>query len=115
MATRAKKSRGKSGAKTAKRSGSSARRGPALKKKSAKKKKAPAKRAAAKKAKKAPKRASAKKAVIKRPAAKKPSRNPITRVTRVAKEVAQQASTAVSEGVETLKEFGESLVDRVTG
>jgi hypothetical protein len=116
MATRAKKSRGKSGAKTAKRSGSSARRGPALKKKSAKKKKASAKRAAAKKAKKAaPKRASAKKAVVKRPAAKKPSRNPITRVTRVAKEVAQQASTAVSEGVETLKELGESLVDRVTG
>jgi hypothetical protein len=36
-------------------------------------------------------------------------------VTRVAKEVAQQASTAVSEGVESLKEFGENIVDRVTG
>jgi hypothetical protein len=36
-------------------------------------------------------------------------------VTRVAKEVAQQATTAVSEGVETLKEFGENIVDRVSG
>jgi hypothetical protein len=36
-------------------------------------------------------------------------------VTRVAMEVAQQATTAVSGGVETLKEMGENLVDRVTG
>jgi hypothetical protein len=35
-------------------------------------------------------------------------------VTRVAKEVAQQATTAVTEGVETLKELGENLVERVT-
>jgi hypothetical protein len=36
-------------------------------------------------------------------------------VTRVAKEVAQQATTAVTEGVEQLKELGENLVERVTG
>jgi len=39
----------------------------------------------------------------------------MARVTRVAKEVAQQASTAVSEGFETVKEFGGSIVERVTG
>jgi len=36
-------------------------------------------------------------------------------VTRVAKEVAQQATNAVTEGVETLKELGENIVDRVSG
>jgi len=36
-------------------------------------------------------------------------------VTRVAKEVAQQATSAVTEGVETLKELGENIVDRVSG
>jgi hypothetical protein len=41
-------------------------------------------------------------------------RSPIARVGRVAKEVAQQATTVVSEGVETLKELGENIVDRVT-
>jgi hypothetical protein len=30
------------------------------------------------------------------------------------KEVAQQATSAVSEGVESVKEMGENLVDRVT-
>jgi len=39
----------------------------------------------------------------------------MARVTRVAKEVAQQASTAVTEGLETVKEFSGSIVDRVTG
>jgi hypothetical protein len=38
----------------------------------------------------------------------------MNRVTRVAKEVAQQATTAVSEGVDALKEVGQNLVDRVT-
>jgi hypothetical protein len=47
-------------------------------------------------------------------APKAPRRSPIARVTRVAKEVAQQASTAVTEGFETVKEFGGSIVDRVT-
>ncbi len=36
------------------------------------------------------------------------------RVTRVAKEVAQQATAAVSQGVEALKEVGENIVDRVS-
>jgi hypothetical protein len=33
----------------------------------------------------------------------------------VAKEVAQQATTAVTEGVETIKELGGTIVERVTG
>lgn len=47
---------------------------------------------------------------------KQPSRgdSPIARVTRVAKEIAHQATTAVTGGVEAIKEAGESLVDRVT-
>jgi hypothetical protein len=43
------------------------------------------------------------------------SSNPLSRVTRVAKEITQQATTAMTEGVETLKEMGENLVERVTG
>lgn len=39
----------------------------------------------------------------------------MNRVTRVAKEVAQQAATAVTEGVDVVRDFGESLIDRVTG
>jgi hypothetical protein len=39
----------------------------------------------------------------------------LSRVTRVAKELAQQTTTAVTEGVEKVKEVGGSLVDRVTG
>ena len=47
---------------------------------------------------------------------KQPARgdSPIARVTRVAKEIAHQATTAVTGGVEAIKEAGESLVDRVT-
>lgn len=40
--------------------------------------------------------------------------SPIARVTRVAKELAQQATSAVAEGVEVIKEAGGSIVDRVT-
>jgi hypothetical protein len=36
-------------------------------------------------------------------------------VTRVAKEVVQQATTAMTEGAESIKEFGEGIVERVTG
>jgi hypothetical protein len=36
------------------------------------------------------------------------------RVKEVAQQVVQQATTAVAEGVETLKEVGETLVERVT-
>ena len=41
------------------------------------------------------------------------ARSAVARVTRVAKEVAQQASGAVTSGVETLREMGESFVERV--
>jgi hypothetical protein len=44
-----------------------------------------------------------------------PATSPLARVTRVAKEVAHQASSAVTEGVESLKEFGETIVERVSG
>jgi hypothetical protein len=43
------------------------------------------------------------------------SSSPIERVTRVAKELGQQATSAVTEGVETLKEIGGTIVERVTG
>jgi hypothetical protein len=43
------------------------------------------------------------------------SSNALTRVTRVAKELAQQTTTAVTEGVEKMREMSGSLVDRVTG
>jgi len=46
---------------------------------------------------------------------KKVRRSPIVRVKRVAQEVAQQATTAVTEGYEAVKGFGESVVERVTG
>ena len=49
----------------------------------------------------------------KRVAKKAPSRSPLARVKRVAQEVAHQASAAVSSGVETLKDLGESIVERV--
>jgi hypothetical protein len=35
-------------------------------------------------------------------------------VKEVAQEVVQQATNAVTEGVDTLKGFGETIVDRVT-
>jgi hypothetical protein len=133
MAARAKKSRRKSGGKSAskrtagkrrasrvasaKRSGKKAR--PA--KRGAASRKSSAKRPAIKK--RAAKRPAIKKSAVKRGGAKRSSsggqkaatRSPIARVTRVAKEVAQQASTAVTEGFETVKEFGGSIVERVTG
>ena len=123
MAARAKKSRRKSGSKAAsKRSTSKRGGGRAASAKRSGKKARPAKRSATKKA--AAKRPTIKKSAAKRPAKKSsaksggqkaPRRSPIARVTRVAKEVAQQASTAVTEGIETVKEFGESMMDRVTG
>lgn len=41
------------------------------------------------------------------------STSPVARVKRVTQEVAQQAVTAVTAGVETLRDFGGNLVDRV--
>jgi len=37
----------------------------------------------------------------------------VARVKRVTREVVQQATVAVSSGVETLRDLGENLVDRV--
>lgn len=39
--------------------------------------------------------------------------SPVARVKRVTREVVQQAAVAVTTGVETLKDLGENLVDRV--
>jgi hypothetical protein len=61
--------------------------------------------------KKVVKKSSAKRAATKRRA---PRRSPIVRVKEVAQEVVQQATTAVTEGVDALKGLGETLVDRVT-
>jgi hypothetical protein len=47
----------------------------------------------------------------KRGAARKQS--PVARVKRVTREVVQQAAVAVTSGVETLRDLGENLVDRV--
>ena len=41
-------------------------------------------------------------------------KNPIGRVTRVAQEVAHQAQSAVVAGVEAIKDLGTTVVDRVT-
>jgi hypothetical protein len=70
------------------------------------------KRVAMAKKKAAPKKAAPKKAAAKRVA--KPRRSPLVRVKEVAQEVVQQATTAVTEGVETLKVISENIVDRVT-
>ena len=122
MAT-AKKSRGKAGsrakkpmkksnarsAKKAAKPAKAAKRGPQkAAKKSVAKKAAPKKMAP----KKAAKRAPAKKRT---PASSSSENsNPLSRVARVAKEIAHQTTVAVSEGVDKVKEVSESIVDRVT-
>jgi len=107
MATRAKKSRGKS----RKRSGSKSRGGRAASAKSPRKSMKAASMKRGKSAKKKAAKKSTKRAAVKSRARR---RSPIVRVKEVAQEVVQQATTAVAEGVETLKGFGETLVDRVT-
>jgi hypothetical protein len=143
MATRAKKSRKKSGSRSTKKAAGSKRassRRVASAKRSASTKRAAARKPASAKRKavaKSGKRSAAKRSAAKRPAGKrstakrstaktksvrKPSvrragvssrRSPMARVTRVAKEVAQQATIAVTESVDALKELGETLMDRV--
>jgi hypothetical protein len=49
-----------------------------------------------------------------RPAARS-KQSPVARVKRVTREVVQQATVAVTAGVETLKDVGGGLVDRVRG
>lgn len=46
-------------------------------------------------------------------ARKATGRAPLARVKRVAREVVQQAQVAVAAGVETVKDLGENLMDRV--
>jgi hypothetical protein len=81
----------------------------ATKKKTARRK--PMKRTAMKK-KAAPRRAKSRKAAPRKAAPAK-KRSAVARVKRVTREVVQQAQGAVAAGVETLKDFGETLVDRV--
>ena len=45
--------------------------------------------------------------------AKRSSQSPVARVRRVTREVVQQATVAVAAGVETLKDLGGNLVDRM--
>jgi hypothetical protein len=60
------------------------------------------------------KSARAKGATRRRSAAKKNRRqSAVARVKRVTREVVAQASTAVSAGVETIKDLGENLAERV--
>jgi hypothetical protein len=66
------------------------------------------KRGVSAKKKAAPKKTAAKRAAPKR------RRSPLVRVKEVAQEVVQQATTAVTEGVEAIKDMGENIVDRVT-
>ena len=101
MATKAKKSARRKSGRPGK-AGSSARRRKTMKKSSAKKSSA--------------KRGSARRSAAKRsrPAAKKSRRqSAVGRVKRVTREVAQQATAAVTAGVETLRDLGENFVERV--
>jgi hypothetical protein len=66
------------------------------------------------------KRAGARKAASKskgsakrRSTAKRRRQSPVARVKRVTREVVQQAQVAVTAGVETLKDLGENLAERV--
>jgi len=62
----------------------------------------------------AAKRNTRKMSARKAPARKKATRRgSATRVKRVAREVVQQAQVAVAAGMETLKDFGENLMERV--
>lgn len=90
--------------------GSKAKRGGASKKSGARK--------SAKKARGAKTGRSAAKRKSPSSSARKPAsaaRRSLQRVSIVAKQVAQQAQTAVSGGVDALREMGESIVDRVGG
>lgn len=57
----------------------------------------------------AAKRGSARKSAPKKTA----RRSPVARVKRVTREVVEQAQVAVAAGVETLKDLGENLMERV--
>lgn len=76
-------------------------------------KKASGKRKMARKS--AKKRVTARKASARKAPARKSAKRPAraARVKRVAREVVQQAQVAVAAGVETLKDLGENLMERV--
>ena len=64
------------------------------------------------------KKAAVKKVPVKKAAAKSPAKassSPAARVKRVASAVVEQAQAAVSQGVDSVKETYENLVERVTG
>ncbi len=94
MATRSKSSGSRKAGRSVKRG--AARRGRTVKK-------ASAKRSGTSR--------SASASLKRRPTVRKQS--PVARVKRVSREVVQQATVAVSAGVETLRDLGESLVNRV--
>jgi hypothetical protein len=75
-----------------------------------------AKRVAAKKS-TASKASKALKAQVKKTVStvKRKSKSPLERITTVAVQVAHQAQTAVSEGVDHLREMGENIAERVSG
>lgn len=116
MASKARKSSGKAGSRAGKRSTSKRPTAKSSRGKAAASKRSNSRRSATAAQPKSKRSASspAKKSAHK---GQKKSRvpAPIARVTRVAKEVAQQATSAVTGGVEAIKEMGESLVERVTG
>jgi len=93
MATKARKSSVKKSARTAKKRGSARKRSM----------RASARKGASKKRGSATQRRSPARAV----------KQSVARVKRVTREVVHQASVAVSAGVETLKDLGGNLVDRV--
>ena len=117
MAT-AKKSRGKAGSRAKK----PMKKSRARVAKNAAPKKA-AKRGPQRTAKKTePKKVAQKKTANRAPAKKRApasatteTANPLSRVARVAKEIAHQTTVAVTEGVDKVKEMGGTIVDRVTG
>lgn len=62
----------------------------------------------------ASRRAAAKRGTKRRSApTKRRSQSPVARVKRVTREVVQQATVAVTAGVETLRDIGGNLVERV--
>jgi hypothetical protein len=81
-------------------------------KKAGRSKSRPAKRSAGT-SRKTTMRASARKSTSSRSATANGRKSPVARVKAVATEVAQQATVAVAAGVETLKDLGGQLVDRV--
>lgn len=56
-----------------------------------------------------------KKAVPAKQPSRAPSKSPMERISSVAVQVVQQAQSAVSEGVDVLREVGTNLAERVSG